>query len=94
MSLNPSQQLLLVQQTRVQISVLSHPLARQEPQRADAVVEVDIDNVAARLLDDLGSIEPVADDGVPAALNEHPNWQLRGRCCVGRGEDVGEEAIL
>lgn len=88
------QQLPLIQQARIQIPILPHPLTRQESQRANAVVEVDVHNVPPRLLDHLGPVEPVADDGVTTALDENPDGQLRVCRGVGWGKDVGEEAVF
>lgn len=50
--LDPFEEEALVKQADVQVPVLSHLLVGEEPPDSDAVVEVDKNNVPARLVDD------------------------------------------
>lgn len=54
--LHPKQESSLVQESDVQITVLSQPLARQETPQANTVVEVHHNYAVAGLLDDLGTV--------------------------------------
>lgn len=54
--LHPVEELPLVEQTCVEISVFSHMFTGEEAESAHAVVEVDKDEAVAGLLDDFGAV--------------------------------------
>ena len=56
MLLNPAQEMALVKEPDIQVTVLLDPLVSKESPEADTVVKIDEDNVVARLLDDLRSV--------------------------------------
>lgn len=54
--LYPVEELPLVEQACVEISIFPHMLTGEETESAHAVVEVDKDEAVARLLDDFGAV--------------------------------------
>lgn len=93
--LHPVQRLSLIEEARIQVAVLPDILACQEAKGADAVVEVNKDNVMARALDNLAPVEVrVRVISIPAALGEQPDRQVEISRCIGRLEHVDEQAVL
>lgn len=92
---HPVQDLPLVQQPGVEVAIPTHMLARQKPQRAHAVVEVDEHEAVARLRDDFGAVVVcVCVLRVAAALDVHPDGEVGLLACARRLEDVDEEAVF
>ncbi len=93
--LHPLQELPLIQEASIQRTVLANLGAGQEAEDADAVVEVDKDDVAAALLDHLGPVEvAIIVAGVAAALDKEPDWELGRGGGIGGLEDVDKEAVF
>jgi hypothetical protein len=93
--LDPMEEQALVEHAGVEGAVGGDFGAGKEAPEADAVIEVDEDEVPLSGEDKLGAIPiGVGVAGIAAALDEDEDRQLHVGSGVGRGPDVSEEAIF
>jgi hypothetical protein len=70
-------------------------LAREEPKRSDAIIEVDKNDIVPGFLDDLGPvIVCIGISRISTSLDEHPDGQFGMLSGTRRGEHIDKEAIL
>jgi hypothetical protein len=84
-----------IKQPGIQIPILSDLFAGQKPPRSNPIIEIDENNILARVFHYGGTIIVcIRIWDVASALNVDPNGKLRFCCCRSRPPHIDEKAIL